>query len=311
MERVAVKIIKRTNLPVEDEIALRQEVEILTSLHHPNIVKCIDFFEEDKFFYVVMECLEGGELFDRIVKKTFYNEKEARDLVYILLSAIKFCHDHDVVHRDLKPENLLLTSTTDDAEIKLADFGFAVKVSGMSSLTTQCGTPGYVAPEILMAQKYGKPVDMWSIGVITYILLGGYPPFHDDNQRNLFKKIKKADFEFHPENWSSVSEEAKDLIKRLLTLNPEQRLTVDEALHHSWVHIMKKFPSLTGVFCDTVPHTDHGSSSVCTYCRCREMLVSWSPATSTRTSTNSESSTPRESSAPLLVRYVGVDEASF
>lgn len=234
-KRVAVKTINRTNLPVEDEIALKQEVEILTSLNHPNIVKCFDFFEEEKYYYVVMEILEGGELFDRIVKKTFYNEKEARDLVQILLGAIKFCHDHDIVHRDLKPENLLLTSASDDANIKLADFGFAVKAMGLSSLTTQCGTPGYVAPEILLNMNYGKPVDMWSIGVITFILLGGYPPFHDDDQRKLFKKIKKADFEFHPEYWGSVSEEAKDLIKRLLTLNPEKRLTAEGALAHSWV----------------------------------------------------------------------------
>ena len=234
-QKVAVKIIKRTNLPVEDEVALRQEVQILGSLDHPNIVKCVDFFEEEKYFYVVMECLEGGELFDRIVQKTYYNEQQARDLVFILLSAIKYCHDRDVVHRDLKPENLLLTSVSDDADIKIADFGFAIKQHGAASLTTQCGTPGYVAPEILKNAKYGKPVDMWSIGVITFILLGGYPPFHDDNQKILFKKIKNCEYTFHPEYWSAVSEEAKDLIRKLLNPVPEQRFTADDALAHSWV----------------------------------------------------------------------------
>lgn len=141
--------------------------------------------------------------------QTFYNEKEARDLVFILLSAVKYLHDRNIVHRDLKPENVLLTSKKDDAEIKLADFGFAERVTSMNSLTTQCGTPGYVAPEILKNDKYGKPVDMWSIGVITYILLGGYPPFHDENQRNLFSKIKRGKYEFHAEYWSAVSDEAK------------------------------------------------------------------------------------------------------
>mmetsp|Transcript_19750 Transcript_19750/g.19862 ORF Transcript_19750/g.19862 Transcript_19750/m.19862 type:complete len:377 (+) Transcript_19750:111-1241(+) len=233
--RVAVKCINRTNLPPEDEVSLRQEVEILKSLHHPNVVKCYDFFEEEKYFYVIMEILEGGELFDRIVKKTFYNEKDARDLVFILLSAIKYCHDRGIVHRDLKPENLLLKTANDDADIKLADFGFAVRDNGHASLTTQCGTPGYVAPEILKNDKYGAAVDMWSIGVITYILLGGYPPFQDDNQRALFKKIKKAQYEFHPEYWGAVSDEAKDLISKLLALKPEERLTAEEALKHSWV----------------------------------------------------------------------------
>ena len=141
--------------------------------------------------------VEGGELFDKIVSKTFYSEREARDVVFTLLSSIEYCHNRDIVHRDLKPENLLLASTTDDAAIKLADFGFAAKAVG-NSLKTQCGTPGYVAPEILNNVPHGKPVDMWSIGVICYILLGGYPPFHDENQKNLFRLIKNAKYEFHP-----------------------------------------------------------------------------------------------------------------
>lgn len=153
-----------------------------------------------------------------------------------MLNAIKYCHDRNVVHRDLKPENLLLRSKTDDADIKLADFGFAIKTRGDKYLKTQCGTPGYVAPEILEKQPYGKPVDMWSIGVIAYILLGGYPPFYDDNQAKLFKKIKKAEYEFHADYWGSISTEAKDLIKGLLTLDVDARLTIDKALGHKWLH---------------------------------------------------------------------------
>mmetsp|Transcript_16178 Transcript_16178/g.24382 ORF Transcript_16178/g.24382 Transcript_16178/m.24382 type:complete len:353 (+) Transcript_16178:89-1147(+) len=233
---VAVKCIDRNGLPDEDEAALRQEVDILRSLDHPNIVKLFDFFEEDRYFYVILEFLPGGELFDSIVKKSFYNEKEARDIVRIVCNGLKYCHDRGIAHRDLKPENLLLTSNADDASVKIADFGFAIKGAAKTSLTTQCGTPGYVAPEILSSKPYGKAVDMWSMGVITYILLGGYPPFHDDNQKALFRKIKKGDFEFHEEYWGSVSEEAKDLIRGMLRVNAEERLTVDQVLTHKWIH---------------------------------------------------------------------------
>ena len=233
-KKVAVKIVKRQGLSQEDEESLRSEVEILLKLRHPNIVQAFDFFEEVPQFYVILEYIDGGELFDRIVKKTFYNEKEARDLVFIVLTAIKYLHDKNIVHRDLKPENLLLTSKSDDANIKIADFGFATKVDGLS-LTAQLGTPGYIAPEILTKKPYGKPVDMWSFGVILYILLGGYPPFHDENQKRLFTKIRNGDYQFHPEYWGGVSEEAKDLIRGLLTVDMKRRLTVDQALAHPWL----------------------------------------------------------------------------
>jgi len=153
--------------------------------------------------------------------------------VLLLLHVIQYCHSQNIIHRDLKPENLLLTSKEDDANIKLADFGFATEVDG-NNCKKQVGTPGYIAPEIIQNQLYGKPIDMWSFGVILYILLGGYPPFHDDNQQMLFKKIVAGAFEFHADYWGSVSEEAKDLIRGLLTVNPEKRLTVEQALAHPW-----------------------------------------------------------------------------
>lgn len=221
-----------------------------------------DFFSEEKYYYLVTEFMAGGELFDRIVEKvrekiyeanelsdvllenerltlccalvvflrlsqSYYSEREARDLVKLLLEAIKYCHDADIVHRDLKPENLLLTSKDDDASIKLADFGFAKKIEfNGDGLVTACGTPGYVAPEILEGQAYGKGVDIWSIGVITYILLCGYPPFHDDNHNALFKKIKKGKFQFDSPYWDHVSDEAKDLIAKMLVVNPAERYVV-------------------------------------------------------------------------------------
>jgi calcium/calmodulin-dependent protein kinase I len=202
-EKVAVKIINKAGLSAEDEKDLKQEVSILKRLRHPNIVKLVDFFEEPLTYIIVMEYIEGGELFDRIIQKNYYTEKEARDCVFAMLSAVKYIHDRDIVHRDLKPENLLLQSMSDDADVKIADFGFSSEVNG-ENLTQQCGTPGYVAPEILAHKTYGKPVDMWSLGVIMYILLGGYPPFHHENQKELFKLIMAGKFEFHAEFWVSL-----------------------------------------------------------------------------------------------------------
>ncbi|CAM9405389.1 unnamed protein product [Ectocarpus sp. 6 AP-2014] len=236
-DEVAVKIVKRAGLPQDDEKALKDEMAIMLELDHPNIIKLLDFFEKKDHFYMVVEKVRGGELFDRIVEKVVYNEKEARDLVSTLLQAVKYCHDRGIVHRDLKPENLLLVSEKDDALVKVADFGFAQKFMPESGLTTQCGTPGYVAPEILMRKKYDAAVDMWSVGVITYILLGGYPPFHDDNQARLFAKIKKGVYSFHDEYWSDISPEAKDLIAKMLTVDPNKRLTADQALEHPYLKI--------------------------------------------------------------------------
>uniref|UniRef100_K3WM37 Protein kinase domain-containing protein n=1 Tax=Globisporangium ultimum (strain ATCC 200006 / CBS 805.95 / DAOM BR144) TaxID=431595 RepID=K3WM37_GLOUD len=235
-QKYAIKCIKREGLSAEDIEALTTEVAILKQMNHPNIMILHDFFSEEKYYYLVTEFMAGGELFDRIVEKAYYSEREARDLVKLLLEAIKYCHDADIVHRDLKPENLLLTSKDDDASIKLADFGFAKKIEfNGDGLVTACGTPGYVAPEILEGRAYGKGVDIWSIGVITYILLCGYPPFHDDNHNALFKKIKKGKYQFDSPYWDHVSDEAKDLISKMLVVNPAERATVGQLLEHRWV----------------------------------------------------------------------------
>ena len=234
-EAYACKIVDKTDLPAEDEQALRSEVDILRSLNSPYIVKCVDFFDEADTIFVVLEFIAGGELFDRITKKTVYNEADARLLVHTILLAIKACHVKNVVHRDLKPENLLLKSPDDDNDVKLADFGFAAYAADDRCLSEACGTPGYVAPEILQGVLYGRPSDMWSMGVITYILLGGYPPFYDNDQKSLFRKIKGGSFDFHPNFWKGVSAEAKDLISKLLVVNPDKRFTVQQALMHPWL----------------------------------------------------------------------------
>eukprot|EP00977_Amphora_coffeiformis_P010295 scaffold2385_cov178-Amphora_coffeaeformis.AAC.12 len=180
--------------------------------------------------------MHGGELFDRVVAKMYYTEKEARDTCLVLFEAMEYLHSKNVAHRDLKPENLLLLSANDDTQLKIADFGFAKKTNGTDTcLTTQCGTPGYVAPEVLKGDLYGTKADMWSLGCIVYILLGGYPPFIDNDQRKLFEKIKKGSFSFHPEYWKSISKESKNLITSMLTVDPAKRASPKEALANPWI----------------------------------------------------------------------------
>jgi len=231
----AIKIITKSQLSAEDEAALKDEIEILKDMKHPNIIRLYGVFDETAYYYLVTERMRGGELFDRVVSKAYYNEKEARDVCKILFDAIGYCHKKNVAHRDLKPENLLLMSEINDSDIKIADFGFAKRAPTSACLTTQCGTPGYVAPEILEGARYGTKCDMWSLGVIVYILLGGYPPFIEDNQRELFRKIKRGSYEFHAEYWGGVSSEAKELIQQLLTVNPNQRISAEEALKSKWM----------------------------------------------------------------------------
>jgi len=234
-EHYAVKVVTKSKLTKEDEIALKDEIDVLNELKNEHIIRLYDVYEEPSYYYLVTEQMKGGELFDRIVSKSFYNEKEARDVCTILFEAIGYCHSKSVAHRDLKPENLLLQSEDNDSAIKIADFGFAKRVLTPNSLTTQCGTPGYVAPEILEGVAYDTKSDMWSLGVIIYILLGGYPPFIEQNQRELFRKIRKGQYEFHEEYWGGVSKDAKDLISSLLTVDPAKRISAKEALEHKWM----------------------------------------------------------------------------
>jgi len=231
----AIKIVTKAKLSVEDEIALKDEIHVLKEMKHENIIQLYGVFDEVESIYLVTERMMGGELFDRIVQKAYYNEKDARDVCNILLDALSYCHSKKVAHRDLKPENLLLVSKEDDHNLKLADFGFAKKCVRPNSLTTQCGTPGYVAPEILRGVAYDTQADIWSLGVIVYILLGGYPPFIEKNQKQLFNRIKRGDYEFHPQYWNSVSSGAKTLITRMLTTDPALRITANDALKDAWI----------------------------------------------------------------------------
>lgn len=240
-QKFAVKIVTKKKLTPDDAQGLKQEISILQELDHPNIMTLKEVFVEPNFIYLITELLSGGELFDRIVQKEYYDESEARNVSRIMFGALEYCHDRKVAHRDLKPENLLLTSKFDDNNIKVADFGFAKKSKSDHSLMTQCGTPGYVAPEIIKGTPYGTQVDMWSLGVILYILLAGYPPFNGKTQKELFKQIRRGRYHFHEQFWGGVSEDAKDLVRHLLVVDAEKRYTAKMALGSTWmVAVMEK-----------------------------------------------------------------------
>ncbi|OQR82909.1 calcium/calmodulin-dependent protein kinase [Achlya hypogyna] len=231
----AVKIFKKESLSEQDDADVLTEVRILRKLDHPNVLRLLDFYSEPKYYYLVTEYVEGGELFERIALMEYYSEKEARELVKTLLEAIGYCHSLGVVHRDLKPENILLTSKADNSAIKIADFGFAKQDT--NGLSTTCGSPEYVAPEIISRpdETYGSAVDIWSIGVITYVLLAGYTPFHDPNQNILFDNICNGRFYFYEPDWNEVSQEAKDFVSRALELDPKKRPSAKELLKDPWL----------------------------------------------------------------------------
>mmetsp|Transcript_33716 Transcript_33716/g.81754 ORF Transcript_33716/g.81754 Transcript_33716/m.81754 type:complete len:511 (-) Transcript_33716:990-2522(-) len=234
-KKVAIKCVLRKDLPPNDDAAIYDEVAIMSSLTHPHIVPLIDFFEEKDCYFLVMELMSGGDLFDRIGKKKTYSEADARDLTVKMLKFMAFCHAHNIAHCDMKPKNLLLMSEDNDSYIKLADFGFAARCHAPKSLTKQCGTPFFVSPEILMRQPYDQQSDMWSVGCIIFLLLSGNLPFMGRSQKELFKKIVSGKFEFDADDWCDVSDDAKDLVKQLLVLDPDQRLTSAEALKHRWM----------------------------------------------------------------------------
>jgi calcium/calmodulin-dependent protein kinase I len=232
--QVAVKCVDKKKLTKEDDEALKVEVAILHALGHPHIIRLYDWFEDLTNYFVVTEFMGGGELFDRIVKREYYSEEDAQKVVRTIVSVLKYLHERNIVHRDLKPENILLLSQKDDSSIKIADFGFA-RVVNVKGQTTACGTPGYVAPEIINGKPYGLTVDIWSLGVIIYILLCGYPPFYNQNQAQLFKLIREGKFVFDKPYWDPISADAKGLIKAMLTVDIKQRPNIDGVMSHPWV----------------------------------------------------------------------------
>jgi len=206
----------------------------LKQVNHPNVVGLKDMFETASTLYLVMELVTGGELFDKIVEKGQYSEKEASVIVKQILSAVGYLHSQGIAHRDLKPENLLLKGS-DDTTVMLSDFGLSKIIGEDKLMETACGTPYYVAPEVLQAAGYDKEVDLWSVGVITYLVLCGFPPFYGESLPEVFEQIMSAQFDFPDPYWTEVSPQAKDFIQKLLVIDPHKRLTAQQALDHPWI----------------------------------------------------------------------------
>ncbi|XP_069556215.1 calcium/calmodulin-dependent protein kinase type 1D isoform X1 [Brachyistius frenatus] len=230
----AVKCIPKKALKGK-ESSIENEIAVLRKIKHENIVALEDIYESPDHLYLIMQLVSGGELFDRIVEKGFYTEKDASTLIRQVLDAVNYLHKMGIVHRDLKPENLLYFNPQDESKIMISDFGLSKMEGSGDVMSTACGTPGYVAPEVLAQKPYSKAVDCWSIGVIAYILLCGYPPFYDENDSKLFEQILKADYEFDAPYWDDISDSAKDFISSLMEKDPAKRFTCDQALRHPWI----------------------------------------------------------------------------
>ncbi|XP_076766212.1 calcium/calmodulin-dependent protein kinase II isoform X22 [Xylocopa sonorina] len=232
----AAKIINTKKLTARDFQKLEREARICRKLQHPNIVRLHDSIQEENYHYLVFDLVTGGELFEDIVAREFYSEADASHCIQQILESVQHCHQNGVVHRDLKPENLLLASKEKGAVVKLADFGLAIEVQGDSQAWFGfAGTPGYLSPEVLKKEPYGKPVDIWACGVILYILLVGYPPFWDEDQHRLYAQIKAGTYDYPSPEWDTVTMEAKNLINQMLTVNPSRRITASDALKHAWI----------------------------------------------------------------------------
>ncbi len=266
-ENVAVKVIQKCQLDEKQRASVLKEVALMRKLDHPNIVKFLDFIENDQFYYIVQELLEGGELFNQIVKYTYFSEDLARHVIIQVAEALLYLHESaGIVHRDLKPENIFFSPIpiipshsrklrrSDDPNTKLSegkfrmnyggggiglvkvgDFGLSKQLIANNTLKTPCGTIGYTAPEIVKDLKYSKQVDMWALGCVLYILLCGFPPFFNDNIEELTNKVARGEYEFLSPWWDEISVGAKQCVSKLLTVNPDERYTITELLNDPWI----------------------------------------------------------------------------
>ena len=235
-QRWAVKDIDKSI--VDDLAVLHREIDIMKRLQHKNVLQLREVFEATDKIQLVTELVSGGELFEKIVEVGSYTEPDAANIVKQVVDGVAYLHKNGVAHRDLKPENLLVGGPNED-EIKIADFGLSKSFGGSGGpeqrLETSCGTPDYVAPEVLRGEVYDHSVDLWSVGVITYILLCGFPPFWGESQGELFDKILSVNFDFPDPEWTNVSATAKDFISHLLVKDPKERYTAEQCLAHAWI----------------------------------------------------------------------------
>merc|ERR1719253_1623055 len=230
----AIKAINKKSLP--DPRRFADEIEVMRSLDHPNVVKLYETYEDARNIYLVMELCTGGELFDRIIEANYFSERVAAFLIRQVLSAVFYMHTQSIAHRDLKPENFLLGNekSVEEAPLKIIDFGLSKRFQAGVPMTTKACTPYYVAPEVLDG-SYNEKCDVWSLGAIMYILLCGAPPFYGDTDAEVLEKVRRGKYDFDMSAWEDVSMDAKDLINNLLVIDPKKRFTVEKALHHTWV----------------------------------------------------------------------------
>lgn len=233
--KYAVKCIDKKKITKKELTLLEREIDIMKRLTHPNIIQLMEVISTKEMVYLVLEYVAGGELFDAIVARGAYSEEDAAFIMKQIISAISYCHKLGIAHRDLKPENLLLLGGKDPDHVKIADFGLSKNVDDGAILQTACGTPDYVAPEVLSGEPYDLSVDIWSIGVITYVILVGFPPFWGEDQKALFEAVLNARYDFNEPEWNDVSDEAKNFISSILVLDVDKRPTADELLQHPWI----------------------------------------------------------------------------
>ncbi|OMJ72145.1 hypothetical protein SteCoe_29483 [Stentor coeruleus] len=239
----AVKVIQK--IRVQDFQTFVNEIEILKKLDHPNIVNIIESYENERICYIVLEHCRGGELFDRLIKLNHFTEIQAALIMKQLLSAMIYIHNNNICHRDLKPENCLYITEDENSELKIIDFGFSVQAKEEDLFHDLTGTLYYIAPEMISG-SYTKVVDCWSLGVILYVLLSGTPPFNGKDNNEILMNVYNGSYTFRPKTFKSVSDYAKDLISRLLTKDPNHRITAQEAYMHPWIQgtIQSPYPVL-------------------------------------------------------------------
>lgn len=272
-EKVAIKVIKKYQLDEKQKANVMKEVNLMSQLNHPNVVKLIDFIENDHYYFIIQELVSGGEIFNEIIKYTYFSEDLSRHVIIQVAEALLYMHEIvGIVHRDLKPENIFFKpvkfikdepaarfkklrksdnpkTKVDEGRfvmnyggggiglIKIGDFGLSKQISldQSNSLKTPCGTIGYTAPEIVRDQRYSKEVDMWALGCVLYILLCGFPPFFNDNIEELTKTVARGEFKFLTPWWDEISDGAKNCVSRLLTVNPGERYNVEQFLNDPWI----------------------------------------------------------------------------
>nr|XP_046242403.1 serine/threonine-protein kinase Chk2 isoform X1 [Scatophagus argus]XP_046242404.1 serine/threonine-protein kinase Chk2 isoform X1 [Scatophagus argus] len=240
-KKFAVKIINKKNFQSEGTATknAKTEIEILKRVDHPCLIRTEDFYQTEDSYYIVLELMEGGELFHKVKSQQQLSESVAKLYFYQMLRAVQYLHSNGIIHRDLKPENILLSSQDDVCLIKVTDFNQSRILEETTLMRTLCGTPSYLAPEVFTHASttgYGLAVDAWSLGVLLFVCLGGYPPFHKDFGHQLItEQIIRGEFTMVPSKWKYISDQAKDVVRKLLVVDPGKRMTIDEALQHPWL----------------------------------------------------------------------------